>query len=285
MIDLHIHTIYSDGNLSEIDILKEAENKNLQLISITDHNTCDFYEVIKNIDYKKYYKGKFIVGCEFTTSFEGKIIEILGYGFDFEKMNAILKKVYSDEYWKVRNVTLGNKLLNILKGKEAILNLENCVIQKEDYFYYGISKLFYEVKRNKKNKFIISSTSMKDFSRNELYNPNSEFYLEYDSFFLPFPLVISLIHELGGLAFLAHPYEYGIDIDYLLNKIGDIIDGLECFYPTFTNQMIKYLIDFAKKKQLYISGGSDYHESLNELGIHSFDVSMFDWTSSFKDMI
>ena len=41
MIDLHIHTKYSDGTDEVLTILKKAEEKNLKYISITDHNNCD----------------------------------------------------------------------------------------------------------------------------------------------------------------------------------------------------------------------------------------------------
>ena len=39
MIDLHIHTKYSDGVDSVEEILKKAEDKKLKAISITDHDT------------------------------------------------------------------------------------------------------------------------------------------------------------------------------------------------------------------------------------------------------
>ena len=50
MIDLHIHTTYSDGADSLIDVLKKAEEKGLSYISITDHDNCNAYKELKNID-------------------------------------------------------------------------------------------------------------------------------------------------------------------------------------------------------------------------------------------
>ena len=37
------------------------------------------------------------------------------------------------------------------------------------------------------------------------------------------------------------------------------IDGIECFYSTFTNEQTNYLLSFCKKNNKYISGGTDYH--------------------------
>ncbi len=43
MIDLHMHTTYSDGSKTVEEILKMCEEKGLKYISITDHNTCKAY--------------------------------------------------------------------------------------------------------------------------------------------------------------------------------------------------------------------------------------------------
>ena len=44
MIDLHMHTIHSDGSYSVKEILEMCEKKKLEFISITDHNTATAYE-------------------------------------------------------------------------------------------------------------------------------------------------------------------------------------------------------------------------------------------------
>ena len=44
MIDLHMHTTYSDGTESCTTVLKKCQEKNLNYISITDHNTALAYK-------------------------------------------------------------------------------------------------------------------------------------------------------------------------------------------------------------------------------------------------
>ena len=39
MIDLHMHTIYSDGDKTAYEVLKMCEERRLEYISITDHDT------------------------------------------------------------------------------------------------------------------------------------------------------------------------------------------------------------------------------------------------------
>ena len=44
MVDMHIHTLYSDGDKTVEEVLKMCQEKNLEYISIIDHNTCKQYE-------------------------------------------------------------------------------------------------------------------------------------------------------------------------------------------------------------------------------------------------
>ena len=58
MIDLHMHTNNSDGSDTVIELLKKAEENNLELISITDHNTVKAYFELEKINIKDYFSRK-----------------------------------------------------------------------------------------------------------------------------------------------------------------------------------------------------------------------------------
>ena len=76
---------------------------------------------------------------------------------------------------------------------------------------------------------------------------------------------IKAVKDAGGLVFLAHVfiYDWAKDKKVLLNDILENydIDGIECFHSEFSEEDIKYLKNFCKEKQYYMSGGSDYHGS------------------------
>ena len=55
MIDLHMHTLYSDGTENCVSILKKCEEKKLEYISITDHNTAKAYNELEKIDIGNYF--------------------------------------------------------------------------------------------------------------------------------------------------------------------------------------------------------------------------------------
>ena len=102
MVDLHLHTTYSDGADSLIEVLKKAEKFKLEYISITDHDTCEGYNELKKMDIKKYFTGKIISGVEIKCAYKKRLIEILGYNVEtgikvkFEKQEKQFNKYYNE---------------------------------------------------------------------------------------------------------------------------------------------------------------------------------------------
>jgi len=82
LIDLHTHTIFSDGVLTPSELLQRAYKKNYKAIAITDHVDFSNYEfVIDNllklkIEIKNVSKITFIVGVELTHVIPEKIPEL-----------------------------------------------------------------------------------------------------------------------------------------------------------------------------------------------------------------
>ena len=70
---------------------------------------------------------------------------------------------------------------------------------------------------------------------------------------------VSLLHEAGGIAVLAHPAE--IENLNLVNTLLTNIafDGLEVYHPSADEKMQQYFAQLAAKYNLLISGGSDFH--------------------------
>ena len=68
MIDLHTHTNISDGTDTVKELLENANNINLEVLSITDHDTTDaYYDVIKLRDL---FKGIIIPGVELKAYYD-----------------------------------------------------------------------------------------------------------------------------------------------------------------------------------------------------------------------
>ena len=70
MVDMHMHTLYSDGDKTVEEVLRMCEEKKLEYISITDHNTTKQYgdEALE----KNIFTGKIIKGAEMNATFNNK---------------------------------------------------------------------------------------------------------------------------------------------------------------------------------------------------------------------
>ena len=266
MIDLHMHTTYSDGDKSLKEVLERCEEKKLEIISITDHNTCKAYEdeTLKN---NNIFSGKIVKGIEMNATLDNKkTIEFLAYNIKNTKIiEEWSNKFFSYELLEEKFNKSKNKIIDICNKNGLIYDLN--IIKKDipvtDFF---VVHMYFELIKHKENMKYMSEfmDSFNNFRRNGLDNPNSIFYMGENNY--PQPLfrdVVDIIHKSGGLVFLAHPFEYMFEdtisfIDYLRREVQ--LDGIECFHPSAeTENKIEELIIYARKNNLYISGGSDYH--------------------------
>lgn len=260
MIDLHMHTTYSDGTESCTTVLKKCQEKNLNYISITDHNTALAYKELETLDVKSLFSGKIVPGIELNTKALNIPIEILGYGIDYQKMNELVKKVYipATERNKIEVKRLYNKCI-----QAGIILDKNCL---DNYKPEMFASVFFhnEITKHEENKNILSEeawNSSKIFYRQYMSDPKTPLYVEMDDFVPDFETASNLVRQAGGLVFIPHIFEYKQNAEPILNYILDNfdIDGIECYYTTFIPEQHDKLIKLCSERNLFISGGSDFH--------------------------
>lgn len=264
MVDMHMHTNYSDGTSTVEEVLKICEEKKLDYISLTDHNTCRQYEDNAFLN-NEIFSGKIIKGVEMNATFKNKSIEILGYNIkDTQLIEEWSQKFFSEEVLRMQQEESKRKLLEICDKKGLIYD-ESKIKKDIPLTDYISIYIYHELMRHKENIHILGefSESLNLFIRKGLMNPESEYYVSNDSQKPMYKDVIDIIHKAGGIAFLAHPFEYRFDdtIGFVeeLRKEREL-DGIECFHPSAeVDNRIDILVEYARKNNLYISGGSDYH--------------------------
>lgn len=260
MIDLHMHTTYSDGTESCETVLKKCQEKQLDYISITDHNTALAYEELENINISSLFKGKIIPGIELNTKSLNVPIEILGYGIDYKKMNTLTKQFYLPA--KERNLVEFKRLYD--KCIKYGIVLDKSCADNYDPNTFASGFFHKEITKHEENKKLLSSEawdSSKIFYRQYMSNPNMPLYVEMDDLVPDFNTASNLVKQAGGLVFIPHIFEYRENSLPILNHILENfkIDGIECFYTTFTDEQHKYIINICHEHNLFISGGSDFH--------------------------
>ncbi len=270
MVDLHIHTVYSDGSKTVEEILKMCEEKKVEYISITDHNTAKQYKD-EALTSNNIFSGKVIKGVELNAVFQDKNIEILGYNINPDVINGWCEKYYSEEKLEKQQEICYKRLLNIC-DKQGLIYDKSKIVKPKATGYVEIS-IYNELIKHKENYKILGefTESLGVFFRKGLANPKSAYFVNRIEFRPKYKEVVDIIHESGGKAFLAHPFEYKFEntIDFIdeLRKEKEL-DGIECFHPSANQEERKTLVQYVKKNKLYISGGSDYHgDSKPDIGI------------------
>jgi hypothetical protein len=250
MMDLHTHTLHSDGILTVNELVKNAVDNNVEILSITDHDTIDGLSEYQ----KNGFRNDIVVvpGIEFSTDtyYLGKKtkIHLLGYGYNINNnsISMVLKELYNRrsndnlEYVDgvIKNFSYLSKeqFAGIDYGKygwihRKILNAVNSYLSKEQ-----LEQLKHYLINNKPN-----------------YNKYNERVED----------MISLIHDNNGYAVFAHPQKCDITKDELeqlikyLKEIG--LDGLETYHLDSCQNDRKYIHSLALRYDLYETGGSDFH--------------------------
>lgn len=257
MIDLHTHTKYSDGTWNVKELLKNAENANVEILSITDHDTVSAYKEMKEFDYKKYFSGKIIKGIEFSTVYDGVFFHLLAYDFDTEKMEEFLKSNY-----KKPNLDKEfNYMMNSCKKNNVIID----DINYYDRSKYPVSIIWQEIKKHNENKKLFSEEEWKDediFFNSCVTNKDFPVALDMSIHYPKADVVTKKVRELGGKTFVAHVFKYKLkDTFDFLNKLtkDKVIDGVEVYHSYFNDEQIKKLNDYCIKNNLLMSGGTDCH--------------------------
>lgn len=251
LYDLHIHTHYSDGVNTPLEVLKKAKKKGLKGISITDHDSIfGFLEIEKEA---KKYNIDLIPGVEI----QGLESEILGYCFDKNDncLNMLLEKQRNQRKKYVQKKIDGLENLGIKITLKEVLEVSG--------------------KGQNPNSFHIAKAI---FNKGYVKNIELSFkdYLKHIFVKLEVPptrckKIIKVINDAGGKAVLPHPWylKESQKKDFekmIIDFVRYGLSGIEVigFIPEevkyFKNKLfIDNVKEIAKKYELIETGGSDYH--------------------------
>lgn len=243
LIDLHMHTIKSDGVLTPAEIVEYAASRGLAAISITDHNTVlglpeAFYECEK-------HGIEFIKGIEISAIYNESTVHILGYFIDS----------HSDSMNKFIKFTERSMIAQYIKWAK-FLRINGINI--------SIDQLKYEAKR-------FNTDSLIDFlikkryvtSKEQAYNLYPDLIYLTDREKPTIQEAIKLIKDSHGISFLAHPLRTFRNDSNFIDIISDLVlmglNGIECYSKYHSDLDAEFLIRVAKDFNLLVSGGSDFH--------------------------
>lgn len=251
LVDLHLHSLKSDGIYSPEEIVKIAYSNGIKTIALSDHDTSS--GLIEAESFSKKLGLSFYKGIEFTAHItEDSYEHILGYNFfDLKDIDIYLKKLRYERIELISNYiyVLNNNGFNI--SFEEVKNLT----PGEHLTIMHVAKWLnnnYPIYNGKDSYSLFIGT------KGKYHIPEKCHYCTE---------IISLIHKAGGIAVLAHPFRYHPEFKEdlytfenhvsFLKQIG--LDGIEAYYGTHSKRDIQICNYIARKYQLIVTGGSDFH--------------------------
>ena len=247
-IDLHTHTTASDGSMTPAGLVSRAFERGLEAVAVTDHDTMG--GVAAAVEEGKRLGIEVIPGVEISVDFQPEM-HLLGYFFNngYNSIYKSLKELRAKR--EQRNPKIIKKLnemgFDITLSEAESLAPGGIVgrphiarVMMDKGYVSGIGEAF--------EKYLASGRPA--YFKKEKLTPEEG---------------LSVIAEARGVPVLAHPIYLNMDsvqLDKLLEQMaGQGLKGVEAYYTYNTEEQTSELIRLAKKHNLLITGGSDFHGS------------------------
>ncbi len=248
-IDLHTHSLKSDGSMTPYEVVEEAKRAGLAAIALSDHDTVD--GVREAVEAGKKLGVEVIPAIEFSVQSKTET-HILGYFIDIENPD----------------------LLRMLK-EVVDLRIERNHVTCRRLNELGFDITLEEVRALAPNNFVGRAhfaRVMMDKGYISSVKEGFEKYMSVGKYAycekqrLTARDAIELIAKCGGISFLAHPHLTKLSDDELVEFLEELkscgLSGLEGYYTDYTPEMQEKYQSMAEKLELMISGGTDFHAKM-----------------------
>lgn len=280
-IDLHIHSICSDGSLTPKEIVDIAQKNNITTISITDHDTIIAYDE-ELVLYAREKNINLIPGVEISTKLNGVGIHVLGYNIDL-KNNDLINTL---SLLKNARIDYLKNVCNRLSELGYVININKLL----EFTTVTKAHIATDIIESKENINLLLETFNHIPTKGEfietIMNKGCPAYVEKFSIS---PVEASkIIKKANGKVILAHPVAYIYEDNLSVEQINEIVkqinpDGIEAnyIYVDKNNNIINdssFWNLYATNNNLLATIGSDFHQLDNihpEIGFTniSFKIS------------
>jgi predicted metal-dependent phosphoesterase TrpH len=242
--DLHTHTKLSDGSLGIEELIVLAKRRGLTALAVTDHDTVAAATRAVNIGRRQGINV--IHGVELST-------------WDYARERRAHLLCYLSEYPD----RLEGLCRRVAEGrKKTAVEMVRKVMR-----YYPIStELIMRCATGSTNIYkqhimhALMDAGYADSIYGEVYEKlfGPEGVAKATVIYPDVHEVLQQIHEAGGIAVLAHPYQYD-SIALMEELTAEGLDGVEAYHPSNDEQRRTQLLAYAADHGLLATGGSDFH--------------------------
>jgi predicted metal-dependent phosphoesterase TrpH len=241
-IDLHVHTTYSDGDLTPREVAAAAKQKGITCIAITDHDEC------RGCGEAAMETGVTVVpGIELSAKYEGET-HVLGLCIDW-RSPALLAHI--EEAALLRGER-AQSIIERLNAAGVHITIEDVRCESS-----GIIGRPHIAAALVKKRY---ASSVKEAFKTYL-SKHTQFYVPYDK--ISIERAVELINGAGGKAVLAHPGLLRDETrDALFPRLKSFgFWGVEAYHTTHTDGECVEYESRARQYGLYVTAGSDFHGS------------------------
>jgi predicted metal-dependent phosphoesterase TrpH len=248
-IDLHIHSNYSDGALTPIELVALAGEHGVGVIAIADHDSVAGIEealhagVAANIEV--------LPAVEISAQFKEWVdVHLLGYCIDYLDEQFLH---YLDGFRR-RREGRNDEILG--RVNDFLFAEGRCALDRENVLAFARGS----IGRPHIARALLEqgyADSMEDAFRRYLVPCN------VPKSYWPIDEAIAEIHRIGGVAVLAHPTSISKDMGTIGTIIADLLasglDGVEVYNNMGWPLEIEFLRRTAIDRGLIMTAGSDFH--------------------------
>ncbi|MBO7340385.1 MAG: PHP domain-containing protein [Lachnospiraceae bacterium] len=254
MIDLHVHSTRSDGTYTPTELVEYAIEKGLTAFALTDHDTTDGLDEAISYANALRAEGKadvpeVIPGIELSTNIEDTEVHVAGLFIDKEnpEFQNYLKEFVASR--NLRNVKMCAKLTEIgipITAEELESAFPNCILTRAHFASWLREHGYVSSNKEAFDRYL--------GKRCPCYVPREKITPQK---------AIALILTAGGIPVLAHPILYRLSDARLEALVATLKEaglvGIEAIYSTYEPSEERQIRRLAKKHDLLLSGGSDFH--------------------------
>ncbi len=248
-IDLHSHTMASDGRLSPTELIDRACEFSIDVLAITDHDTTEALSVAHAYIGQNSLPLQLINGIEVSTLWQNKDIHVVGLNIDPDNAELMALVDAQQQRRIVRSEKISERLAKATRQgvHEEVRQLAgNAPVTRAHYAQWLVTNGYAKTYQQVFKKYLTRN--------NPGYVPPEWCSMKE---------AVDAIHASGGQAVLAHPGRYHLTAKWLKRLLEAFVeaggDAMEVAQPQQAPHERRKLADYAIQYKLLASQGSDFH--------------------------
>ncbi len=241
--DLHTHSQCSDGHRAPADLVRQATERGLGVLALTDHDTVEGLSAAA--DAARACDIQLVPGVELSVTEAGDEVHLLAYGIDpthpaLQDHLTTFREARRDRAWAM-----------VERLRDRGLSISDAAVVD---VFSGSTALG----RPHVARILVAAghvDTARDAFEQYLGRDRPGFVEKPD---VPAGAALRTVHEAGGVGVLAHPGHW-TSARRVRRLVEKGLDGLEVVHPSHDASLRGYYERLADGHGLFATGGSDYH--------------------------